>query len=89
MKKLIMALVAVAFVSPALAADKKDNHETKETTTHNPITGSTTTTTESKVVAKDESGEGTMKVKHKKKIKKDGTVQEETKVKGKTESETH
>lgn len=81
MKKMMMALAAVMMVGAlAHAADMENKGEATESTSHNPITGSTTTTKKFNKKVKGANGEADAKVTQKTKVSKDGKVEKSEKV---------
>lgn len=81
MIKILIATVATTLAVSAYADDREKSTEYKESTTTNPITGSTTTTKKTEHKAKD--GSHTQKTENKEKVKRhsDGSTEHETKSK--------
>ncbi len=80
MKRIILALAAVSFMSPAFAADNEDKNEVTIDKSKNPITGTKTVTKTTKIKQKGDSSKAEAEIVEKAKIKKDGTVTESKEV---------
>ena len=89
MKKIILPLVAAAFVSPVFAADMENKNEVKVDHSKNPITGTETTTKTTKVKKKGDHGKSDVEIKEKTKVMKDGKVEHSKEVEADSKSESH
>jgi hypothetical protein len=85
-KKMIIALVGIAFAATAYAADSENSEKSTVDHSKNPITGTKTTTKKWKKKVKGDEGKGEAEVKETTKEKTDGTVEKKVKVDSDTEN---